>query len=103
METRYSADPERFPRMTTEELRKNFLVDSLFTPDRLRLVYSDLDRVIVGSAVPEKQAVPLVCPAELRAAFFLERREAGILNVGGKGTVTVDGKAFPLEKNINRF
>jgi 4-deoxy-L-threo-5-hexosulose-uronate ketol-isomerase len=96
METRYTADPERFPRMTTDELRKTFLIDSLFEPDRVPLVYSDIDRAIVGSAVPVKLAVPLACPAELRSAFFAERREIGVLNVGGRGTVTVDGTAFPM-------
>lgn len=96
METRYTADPERFPRMTTDELRKTFLVDSLFGPDAVPLVYSDIDRAIVGSAVPVKGPLPMACPPELRSAFFAERRELGILNVGGAGRVTVDGRAFGL-------
>jgi 4-deoxy-L-threo-5-hexosulose-uronate ketol-isomerase len=97
METRYAADPVRFSRMTTDELRKTFLIGSLFEPDRIPLVYSDIDRAIVGSAVPATRALPLDCPAELRAAFFAERREIGVINVGGRGAVTVDGRTHAMD------
>jgi 4-deoxy-L-threo-5-hexosulose-uronate ketol-isomerase len=80
--------------MTTDELRKTFLIDSLFHADQIDLVYSDIDRAVVGSAVPVKKALRLVPPDEMRAAFFAERREIGVINTGGSGRITVDGTAF---------
>jgi 4-deoxy-L-threo-5-hexosulose-uronate ketol-isomerase len=90
------ADAVRYPTMTTEELRDAFVLSNLFQPGSLELTYVDLDRTIVGSAVPT--TVPLVLPNDetLKAAFFLERRELGVLNIGAAGTVTVDGESFVL-------
>jgi 4-deoxy-L-threo-5-hexosulose-uronate ketol-isomerase len=99
METRYAGDPVRYPRMTTEELRKTFLIESLFHADQIDLVYSDIDRAIVGSAVPVKKALRLVPPDEMRAHFFAERREIGVINTGGGGRITVDGSVFEM---VNR-
>jgi len=95
MKVRYTADPVRFSRMTTEEVRENFLVD-LFAKDAITMVYSDVDRAIVGSAVPASKALSLESAPELRAGTFCERRELGILNIGGAGTVTVDGTEYPM-------
>ena len=92
------ADPVRYGRMTTEELRETFLVEELFRPDAIDLVYVDLDRTVIGSAVPVDSPLELPCPTELRADYFCERREIGVMNVGGIGTVTVDGKSYPLAK-----
>jgi 4-deoxy-L-threo-5-hexosulose-uronate ketol-isomerase len=92
------ADPVRYARMTSEELRETFLLDSLFTPGAIDLAYVDLDRTVIGSAVPTSAPLTLETQPELRAEYFLERRELGALNVGGPGTVTVDGKAFELDK-----
>lgn len=97
MEVRYNTDPEHAKRMTTEELRKMFLVDSLFRPDVINMVYSDADRAIVGSAVPVKGTLELAAASELRASYFCERRELGVLNVGSAGKVTVDGKAYAMQ------
>ncbi len=97
MKTYLMADPTRYARMTTAELRDTFLIDSLFTPNEISLVYCDVDRTIVGSAVPTSTALTLGTADQLRAAYFLERRELGILNVGEKGSVTVDGVAYELE------
>jgi 4-deoxy-L-threo-5-hexosulose-uronate ketol-isomerase len=91
MEVHYTADPVRFDRMSTAEIRESFLVDTLFPGDRISLVYSSADRAIVGSAVPATQTLTLESAPELRAATFCERRELGVLNIGGPGTVTVDG------------
>ncbi len=91
MDVRYTADPVRYTRMTTEELRESFLVDTLFAADTIAMVYSDVDRAIVGSAVPASRTLSLESAPELRADTFCERRELGILNIGGAGTVTVDG------------
>lgn len=84
--------------MDTEQLRSAFLVDSLFAPGGLELIYTDTDRAIIGSAVPSNSPVKLVADAELRAACFCERRELGILNIGGRGAVEVDGRRFELDK-----
>lgn len=92
------ADPVRYPRMTTEELRETFLVSGFFRSGALDLAYVDLDRTVIGSAVPTVAALHLETQPELRADFFCERRELGVLNAGGAGTVTVDGKSFALDK-----
>ncbi len=96
MEVRYGADSVRLSRMTTEEIRGAFLLDRLFTPGTIDLVYCDVDRAIVGSALPGKSALALAAADQLRAAYFAERREIGILNVGEAGSVAVDGKVYPL-------
>ncbi len=92
------ADPVRYARMTSEELRETFLLEGLFTPERIDLAYVDLDRTVIGSAVPTVSALSLETQPELRADYFLERRELGVLNTGGPGTVTVDGVGFDLDK-----
>src|ERR1035441_10666040 len=74
----------------TKELRTTFLVESLFAPEKLELVYSDVDRAIIGSAVPVASPIQLTADAELRAAYFCERRELGVLNIGAPGAVEVD-------------
>jgi len=96
MDVLYTADPVRYPQMTSEELRKGFLVEGLFAADRISMLYSDVDRAIIGSAVPASQALSLEAAPELRAEAFCERRELGILNIGGAGAVTVDGTEYAL-------
>jgi 4-deoxy-L-threo-5-hexosulose-uronate ketol-isomerase len=98
MEVRYAADPVRFPRMTTEEIRDNFLIQSLFKVGEIEMVYSDTDRAIIGSALPFDSPIILSATDELRAAYFNERRELGVLNVGGKGTVEVNGKNYKMKE-----
>lgn len=96
MEIRYAANPNDVKLYTTERLRHDFLIQGLFKPGEIKTVYSHIDRIITGSACPVK---PLTLEAgkEIRAAYFLERREMGIINIGSKGTVTVDGKAYELD------
>ncbi len=96
MKVRHTADPVRFDRMSTEEIRESFLVDTLFAADSIAMVYSDADRAIVGSAVPATKTLSLESAPELRAETFCERRELGVLNIGGPGTVTVDGVEHAL-------
>lgn len=98
MEVRYLPDPEHFKRMETDQLRKAFLVEDLFVPDQIKLVYCDLDRAIVGSAVPARGQLGLGVTEELRSDYFCARRELGIFNIGDEGQVQVDGKAFTLCK-----
>jgi 4-deoxy-L-threo-5-hexosulose-uronate ketol-isomerase len=83
-------------RMTTDELRASFLVSGLFQPGAVTLRPVDLDRVVLGGAVPTGAPLALPNIEHLRAEYFCERRELGVLNVGGAGTVTVDGADHPL-------
>lgn len=89
MKTVLMADPIRYPRMTTEELRGTFLLDGLCDQDTLRLAYVDLDRSVLGMATPVEKAVTLPTYPELRAEYFTQRRELGVLNIGGDGVVHV--------------
>jgi 4-deoxy-L-threo-5-hexosulose-uronate ketol-isomerase len=90
------ADPVRYPRMTTAELRETFLLEGLCEPGKINLKYVDLDRTVAGFAAPVDAALTLTTYPELRAEYFLERREVGVLNVGGTGTVSVDGQSYEL-------
>ncbi len=92
------ADKVRYARMTTAERRETFLLEDLFKVGTLELAYVDADRTVIGSAVPTTVPLMLEAQPELRAEYFCERRELGVLNTGGPGTVTVDGKTFPLDK-----
>jgi 4-deoxy-L-threo-5-hexosulose-uronate ketol-isomerase len=96
MDTRYLADGVRYATMSAAEMRDTFLVTGLFAPGELRLVYCEADRAVIGSAVPLVQPVPLSAADELRAAFFCQRRELGVLNIGGAGSVRVDGTTHAL-------
>jgi len=96
MKTVMMADPVRYPRMTTSEIRETFLLNGLCEPGKLNVNYVDLDRAVVGFAAPLESALTLPTYPELRAEYFLERREIGVLNVGGVGTVTVEGKSYEL-------
>ena len=84
--------------MNTQELRDNFLMQGLMQDDQLNLVYSHYDRVITGGAKPVNKAVVLTNHPELRSDYFLERREIGIINVGGPGSVKADGVQFDVNK-----
>lgn len=98
MEIRFQNSPKETSAMNTQQLRDHFHVPGLMKDDQLQLVYSHYDRVILGGARPVNSTVTLANHPELRAAYFLERREIGIINVGGGGTVTADGKEFSLSK-----
>jgi 4-deoxy-L-threo-5-hexosulose-uronate ketol-isomerase len=96
MKTILMADPVRYPRMNTDELRETFLLDSLYEPGKLHLNYVDLDRSVVGFAAPLDAPIALPTYPELRAEYFTERRELGVLNIGGPGTITVEGESYGL-------
>lgn len=93
---RYMPSAQQVSRMNTDELRSTFLIEDLFQPDKLVLHAIDLDRVIIGSAVPVKGRMALVAPEAIAADYFAERREIGILNIGEGGSVTVDGRTYKL-------
>jgi 4-deoxy-L-threo-5-hexosulose-uronate ketol-isomerase len=96
MNTLLMADPVRYPRMNTQELRDTFLADRLFQPGAINLTYVDLDRAVVGLAAPLSTPLALAASPELRADYFTERREIGALNVGGPGIVHVGGSSYDL-------
>src|SRR4051794_4657187 len=98
MQIRYSPDPKAYSTSDTEQLRAAFLVESLFTPGQIQLRATDADRAIVGSAVPGTAPLKLVAGAEMRANCFCERREVGVLNIGGPGSVEVDGVAYSMDQ-----
>lgn len=98
MEVRYSPDFNGFKKMTTGELRETFLMESLFTINDIPMVYSDIDRSITGSAVPSGKKLKLLATKkEMAAEYFCERREIGIINIGEKGSVLIDGKEYIME------
>ena len=98
MEIRFQSSPREVKGMNTQQLRENFLVQHLMQANQIQLVYSHVDRVIVGGAMPVSNPVLLPNEAELRADYFLERREIGIINVGGAGSVEADGVVYELNK-----
>src|SRR5436190_6260745 len=95
---RYLPTPEQTARLTPEELRAHFLVSGLFVPGEARFEMVDLDRVTLGGAVPLGDPIELVAPEAFAAQSFTERREVGILNIGGTGTIAVDGVTHITKK-----
>ncbi|MBS7566670.1 5-dehydro-4-deoxy-D-glucuronate isomerase [Mucilaginibacter sp. Bleaf8] len=98
MEIRFEHSQKEVSRMTTEELREAFLVESLMQDDKLTTVYSHYDRLIIGGVKPVNSTVTLDNHPELMAEYFLERRELGIINVGGNGVVVADGQTYEMDK-----
>ena len=96
MELRTACSPRDMKTYDTARLREEFLIEDLFQPDNVKMVYSHIDRIITGAAVPVSKALTLDAGDELRAEYFLQRRELGIINIGGKGKVTVDGAEYTL-------
>lgn len=96
MELRTAASPKDVKHYTTDRLREEFLVQDLFVKNEVKMVYSHIDRIIIGAAVPTT-SLSLDAGSELRAEYFLQRRELGIINIGGKGKVKVDGNEYILE------
>ncbi len=96
MEIRYAAAPKDVKGYTTERLREEFLIQNLFVPGEIKMVYSYVDRIITGAAVP-LEPIELTAGVEIRAEYFLERRELGIINIGGPGLITIDNTEYPIE------
>ncbi len=100
MDIRYSCNQRDFRRYTTEETRRGFLIENLFVPDEVTAVYSHVDRMVTLGVMPVSQTVPIDQGIDIwknfGTAYFLERRECGMFNVGGKGSVTVDGTVYEL-------
>ena len=98
MDIRQPANPKDFESYTTERMRKEFLVQNLFLAGSVNLTYSYIDRMIIGGICPNKP-LTLEGGKELGTAFFLERRELGVINVGPAGSVQVDGQTYELAMN----
>jgi len=100
MDIRYSCNQRDFKRYTTEETRREFLIETLFVPDEVTAVYSHVDRMVTLGVMPVGENVPLHKGIDVwknfGTHFFLERREAGLFNVGGPGRVTVDGNVYEM-------
>ncbi len=97
MELRTAVSPRDVKNYDTDRLREEFLIQGLFPEDQIKLVYSHIDRIITGGVMPVHRTVQLTAGEELRAEYFLERRELGVINIGGKGAVVVDGKTYVVE------
>jgi len=98
METRYAHAPGDIATYTTEELRSEFLMEKVFVPGDIRLTYSHNDRLIFGGVVPIAEPLAIILGEELGVSYFLERRELGVINIGGDGFITIDGKREAMHK-----
>ena len=96
MRTIEAADRLSYRRMTTEELRRSFVVEDLFQAGALNLVYTNMDRAVVGGIVPTAEPLELLGGREMACSYFCERREVGIINLGGAGTIVVDGTSYGM-------
>ncbi len=97
LDIRYANHPNDSKHYDTETLRKHYLIDKIFVEDDIALTYSHQDRMIAGGAMPVNSDLVLGSTKELGTEYFLERREMGIINVGGKGVVVLDGTEYALE------
>ncbi|EOU1221249.1 5-dehydro-4-deoxy-D-glucuronate isomerase [Clostridium perfringens] len=98
MRTRYANNPRDSKRYDTEELRENYLVEDIFKDDQIELVYSHVDRIIFGGIKPVYKGLKLKAGKEMGVDYFLERRELGIINIGGKAIVTIDETEYELKE-----
>ncbi len=96
MEIRTASSPLDVKHYTTDRLRDEFLIQNLFISGEIKTIYSHIDRIITGASVPMSSPLVLTAGEEIRAEYFLQRREMGIINIGGKGKVTVDGTVYEL-------
>ena len=95
-ELRYAHHPDDFKSYDTTRIRKEFLIETLFVPGEIALTYSMYDRYIVGGAMPTDKPLKLEAFDDLKAADFLDRREMGIINVGGDAEIVAGGISYPL-------
>ncbi|MFC5284468.1 5-dehydro-4-deoxy-D-glucuronate isomerase [Pedobacter alpinus] len=95
---RYHNSQKEVKGMNTSELREQFLIEDLMSEGEVKFTYSHYDRIIIGGAVPANGSLALENYPMIKADFFLERREMGVINVGGAGKITVDGKVYDLAK-----
>lgn len=97
VDKRHATHPELIPHLDTAALRRHYLVTDLFVPGQLSLTHSHVERMVIGGALPFERSVVLDTVPELAKGAFLERRELGVVNIGGAGDVTVDGQTIRLQ------
>ncbi|BCH22374.1 5-dehydro-4-deoxy-D-glucuronate isomerase [Mesorhizobium sp. L-8-3] len=97
MKVLYGTGPEDIKGYDTDRLRDEFLVTGLLTPDALRFTYTHVDRMLIGGAMPVSEGLSFGSGAEIGTPYLLSAREMGIANLGGSGTIEVDGRRFALE------
>ena len=99
MDVRQGIHSEHVKTLNTEELRKEFLIESIFKPNEITMTYSHIDRIVIGGIQPTSSSLQLLAEygKKIGVDYFLERREIGFINIGGAGTITVDGEIFELE------
>ncbi|WP_223591924.1 5-dehydro-4-deoxy-D-glucuronate isomerase [Neobacillus bataviensis] len=98
METRYAHHPEDIKTYTTEQLRSQFLVENIFTEGKVNLTYTHVDRMIFGGAMPTSEELTISLSKELGVNYFLERREMGVINIGGDGLIVLDGNEYDMKR-----
>lgn len=98
MDIRHTTNPTDVKQYDTERLRQEFLIESLFVPNELKMTYTHYDRMVVGGALPVNGELKLEAGDALRTEYFLERREIGFLSIGGPAIITVEGEAYELNK-----
>ncbi|MDO4774706.1 MAG: 5-dehydro-4-deoxy-D-glucuronate isomerase [Aerococcaceae bacterium] len=97
-ETKYAHAPADIRHYSTEQLREEFLVESIFVPGEICLTYTHNDRQIFGGVTPTHEPLEIQLSTELGVSYFLERRELGVINIGGEGTITIDGHIASMKK-----
>ncbi|GIN63786.1 4-deoxy-L-threo-5-hexosulose-uronate ketol-isomerase 1 [Robertmurraya siralis] len=98
METRYTHSPEDIRHYSTEQLRREFLVETIFVPGEVKLTYTHNDRMIFGGVMPKNEALSIELSSELGVSYFLERRELGVINIGGPGSIIIEGTEEQMNK-----
>lgn len=103
MEVRYATGPKDMKYYTTERLREEYLIPGVFCAGGITYVYSHYDRIITGGAMPVNNTLVLDAGDSLRSEYFLQRREMGIINIGGPGKITVDGKVYEVQNSDGMY
>lgn len=99
MDIRYANHPEDSKKYTTEELRRHYQKEEIFAKDEILLTYSHVDRIIFGGAMPVEKELSLTAGKEMGVNYFLERREMGVINIGGEGSIILDGTEYEMKKH----
>lgn len=103
MDIMYSADIRSYKDMRNDELRDAYVTKPLFTPGDINLTYTDVDRGVIAGVMPTDQDIELPTHKELAADYFCQRREAGVINIGGRGSITVDGETYAMENKDSLY